>query len=102
MTRVPIACTLAPNEAEDRGAEWRSFLAQNVEELQLDNTVARVRLRPGDQVLITTVDLAEREKACCGFFSFSIELDRSARWLRVEVPVDAAAILAELVSLPGA
>ncbi len=83
-------------------AEWRSFLAQNVDELQLDKTVARLRWRPGDQVLITTVGPAEREKACCGLFSFSIELDGSARWLRVEVPVDAAPILAELVSLASA
>jgi hypothetical protein len=99
MTRVPIACTLTAVQAKDRVGEWREFLARGVDERQLEGTVARLRLRPGDDVLVTAVDLAQREKSCCGFFSFSIELDTEARWLRVEVPADATPILADLMAL---
>lgn len=99
MTRVPIACTLTAVQADDRVGEWRDFLARAVDERRLEGTVARLRLVSGDDVLFTAVDLAQREKACCGFFSFSIELDSDARWLRVEVPADAARILADLVAL---
>jgi len=99
MTRVPIACTLTPVEADDRVAEWRALLADGVDERQLDGTVARLRLTPGDDVLLAAVDLAQREKACCGFFSFSIEVDSIDRWLRVEVPADATTVLEDLVAL---
>lgn len=99
MTRVPIACTLTAAQADDRVGEWREFLARGTDERRLEGTVARFRLGPGDDVLVTAVDLAQREKACCGFFSFSVELDSDARWLRVEVPGDAAPILADLVAL---
>ncbi len=99
MTRVPIACTLTAAEVDDRVGEWRELLARGVEERRLEGTVAHLRLVPGDDILVTAVDLAQREKTCCGFFSFSIEVDSSARWLRVEVPADAATILADLVAL---
>lgn len=96
---MPIACTLSAGEADDRVGEWRDFLVRGVDERRLEGTVARLRLLPGDDVLVTAVDLAQREKACCGFFSFSIEVDSSDRWLRVEVPADATPILADLMVL---
>jgi len=75
MTRVPIACTLTAAQVDDRVGEWRELLARGTDERRLEGTVARFRLRPGDDILVTAVDLAQREKACCGFFSFSLEPD---------------------------
>jgi hypothetical protein len=44
-------------------------------------------------------DLAQREKACCSFFEFSLELEATGWWLVVRVPPEAAPVLAEFASL---
>jgi len=95
MTRlsVPVACTLEPDAVGDRIGEWRTFLATRVDDVRHEGPVGRMRLRSGDDTLLVAVDLAQREKACCGFFRFSVELEADARWLRVEVPPDAVGIL---------
>jgi len=59
----------------------------------------RLRLRPDDETLAVAADLAAREKECCAFFSFTIEIEPDARWLRVEAPPDAQAVLDGLVAL---
>ena len=48
--------------------------------------------RPRD-TLLAAADLAQREKACCGFFRFAVELEVDSRRLRVEVPADAVGVL---------
>ncbi len=96
MTRVPvpIACTLEPDAVGDRVEEWRTFLGTRVDEVSRPTDAAAwLRLRPGDETLLLAADLAQREKACCGFFRFAVELEADARWLRVEVPADAAGVL---------
>ncbi len=45
------------------------------------------------------VDLARREKACCPFFDFSLEIGADALTLRVVAPADATAVLDELARL---
>jgi hypothetical protein len=49
--------------------------------------------------LEAAVDLARREKACCAFFEFAIEVEEDASWLSVTVPPDAADALEDLASL---
>jgi hypothetical protein len=58
-----------------------------------------VRLNNSTQTLEAAVDLARREKACCAFFEFSIEVEADASWLSVKVPPDAADTLEDFVSL---
>jgi hypothetical protein len=101
---VPVACTLSSSDATERLAEWRLLLSSGVDRTEVGETVARFRLVGDDDALVAVVDLAEREKACCSFFEFAIELDGARRWLRVGVPPDspeAAAVLRELASLGG-
>jgi hypothetical protein len=99
--RIPIACSLTSDDAQDRIGEWRQALATDVDELDVDvaSTLARLRLRSGGDVLLRIVDLAEREQACCPFFGFRVELAGGRSWLLVSVPHDARSILADLVSL---
>jgi len=97
--KVPIACSLTADGAKDRVAEWRDALATDVEQVEVGGTVARLRLRSGDEALGRIVDLAEREQECCPFFGFSIDLVHGERWLRISVPDDGATILDDLVSL---
>ena len=60
----------------------------------------RVRLKDGDQVILNTIDLARREKDCCAFFEFRLELLPDQVWLEIGAPAEAAAILDALIS-PG-
>jgi hypothetical protein len=91
--KVPIACTLSTNAAEDRLGEWQAAYAL-VDEVDAAPCVVRLRLSDDDQALLHVVDLAQREKQCCAFFDFSIELDGSRRWLRITVPEEASDVLA--------
>jgi hypothetical protein len=56
-----------------------------------------VRLRDGDDVIVSSVDLARREKDCCAFFEFRLELSPDAVWLEIGAPVEASAILDALI-----
>jgi hypothetical protein len=99
VTKVPIACTLTAGAAVDRLAEWRSFLSSMVQKVDHGRNSTTLTLVRGTDSLMTAVDLAEREKACCSFFEFSIELTGPDAQLHVEVPEEAAPILADLFSV---
>jgi hypothetical protein len=98
--QVPIACTLTATAAGERLEEWRRFLAGNTSGAERpSDQQLRVRLAAAGHALEGAVDLARREKACCGFFEFSIDIEADASWLSIEVPPDASAILTEFASL---
>ena len=98
MTQIPIACTLSAADKTTRGDEWRQFLLTHVVEIVRSDTSARMRLIGGDDVILSTVDLARREKECCAFFDFRLELLPDEVWLEVGVPDEAVAILDDLVN----
>jgi hypothetical protein len=93
MTQIPIACTLSEADRMNRGDEWHQFLAANVVESIRSDSSVRLRLADGDDVITTAVNLARREKSCCAFFEFNLELLPDEVWLRVEAPPEAASIL---------
>jgi hypothetical protein len=59
-----------------------------------------MRLKGGDDVISSTVHLARREKDCCAFFDFRLEIEPDVVWLEVGAPTEAAAILDALID-PG-
>jgi hypothetical protein len=83
----------------DRLNEWRSVFSTMVEKVDRQENRATLTLAPGREALLTVADLAEREKACCSFFEFSIEFDGLDRRLDVKVPADAHQMLTDLLSL---
>jgi hypothetical protein len=98
--RVPIACTLTSESAAARLKEWRDFLAHSAGAVFTPGQLAlRVQLDGSARTLEAAVDLARREKACCGFFEFAIEVEADASWLSIRVPPDAAGILEDFASL---
>ena len=98
--RIPITCSLTPESAGDRVQEWRDFFANWIDAADKRNDgELRLRLNRSENALVLAADLAEREKACCGFFDFSIELQSDERWLVVQVPDDAAGVLDGIVTL---
>lgn len=87
-------CSLSGAAAQAQLAEWRDAAAALV--------TAASRPSPGQLVLTLRNDLgqlpgliglAQREKACCPFFSFSLAIEADGIALRIRVPPDAAVIL---------
>ncbi len=98
VTRVPIACTLTADAAIGRLAEWETFLSTGVKWVETETNSVTLILIGGSDVLLTATDLAEREKTCCSFFQFSIELDGIESRLHIEVPSEAKPILSDLLT----
>jgi len=98
--RVPIACSLEPAQARSQLDEWQQLR-------RVLDQVERVSPRRLELVLLPEVDvawlvgLAQREKACCPFFTFTIEVMADHLVLVVEVPADAIEILDNLASGGG-
>jgi hypothetical protein len=93
--QVPIACTLDAAGRLERGDEWRAFHREAVVERdRVSSERLRLRLAPDLETAVArAVDLARREKACCGFFEFSLEILADETWLHVVVPQAASGIL---------
>jgi hypothetical protein len=98
VTKVPIACTLTVDAAVDRVAEWKELLSTVVARVDHDRNHATLTIL-GTEALVAVTDLAERERVCCSFFQFSIELDGNETRLRIGVPFEAEPILNELLTL---
>jgi len=93
-----VACSLSASDATGRLAEWEAFVADRVLEVGRAGPEVRLRLRDDDPTLLAAVDLAGREKACCPFLAFSVDVESDGRWLRIAAPPDAAELLAQLFS----
>ena len=96
----PVACTLNSEDASSRLAEWRTFLRRAVDRTDRpDDERLCLRLSPAAGDLLAAVELSRREKACCGFFDFAIEVRTDANWLVVTVPPTAVESLDGLAGL---
>jgi hypothetical protein len=101
---TPVACTLGDEEARHRVEEWRRFFEESTDVAELvGRERLRVRLNPLQETLAVAVDLALREKSCCKFFDFSLDLQLDGCWLVIAVPPDAAGVLSDFSQLvpPG-
>jgi MerR family transcriptional regulator, copper efflux regulator len=92
----PLACRLDAASARDQLREWRKLLG--------GGGTTNERLTPHElfvyldpSVLADVVDLAQREKACCPFFDFSLRIDADALVLRIAVPPESSVVLDRFV-----
>jgi hypothetical protein len=91
--RIPIACRLDDAAARSQVEEWRGLLGhQGVRASRVSPTEVAIRIDDLDQ-LPALVGLARREKACCPFFGFGLEIGADRVVLKVSVPGEAASIL---------
>jgi hypothetical protein len=93
---VPIACSLELARAKSQLDEWQRLrrVLDQVERVS-PRRLELVLLRDAD--VTSVVDLAQREKACCPFFTFTIEIASDHLVLVIEVPDDAVEVLDDLV-----
>jgi hypothetical protein len=102
----PVVCDLSgtPGAFEDRMAEYRRLFGQHL--AGRSRTAAGIRFRfhvaPGVEDWVR--DLARREKACCGFFDFTVTADdQEVRWDAAVADDEAARqVLAAFFRLPEA
>jgi hypothetical protein len=92
--QVPIACSLTSNAARSQLEEWRDLLIRSSTARERTSaTELAFRLNQDLSQLTELVRLAQREKACCAFFDFTIRIDADQVTLCVSVPPDASEIL---------
>ena len=94
--KIPISCTLQVNDARSQLGEWREVFRRIVNGSE---RVSPNRLELGllpETDIGSVISLAQREVACCAFFSFAIEIEADRLVLAVEVPNDAVEILDQL------
>lgn len=97
-----MACALEAGAARQRVDRWRQLLSVAVARTE---RVAPGRLSCGLKAdlagLQELVLLAQEEKACCPFFSFSFEIEADRVNLVVGVPDDAVTVLDQFAALSG-
>jgi hypothetical protein len=97
---VPVACSLAADVARHRIEEWRIFFDRSVTEVRVvDEAHLHLGLDGSPETLMSAVDLAQREKACCAFFEFSIDVQADGYSLVIGVPTEATDVLADFSRL---
>jgi hypothetical protein len=91
---IPIACTLSATEALPQLGEWKDLLSQLA--------TGTSRTAPGRLEIFLHEDLtnvaalihlAQREKACCAFFDFTLVIKAERVTLVVDVPPEASSML---------
>jgi hypothetical protein len=97
-----VACTLEAGDLPARVAEWQAFYRSSVTATEAgpeDARRLRLRLEPSDATLAAAASLSQREKQCCAFFDFAVELESDGRWLTVAVPAGAEATLSDFTKM---
>ncbi len=80
---LPVACTLTgiPGAFAERMAEYQRLFRQYLTGRSRTGLGIRFRFRAEPGVEDWVRDLARREKACCGFFDFTVSTDgQEIRW----------------------
>jgi hypothetical protein len=101
---TPIVCDMsaAPDTAVERVAEYQRLFARALvgRDRTQDGIVFRFRAEDGIEAWVR--DLADREKSCCAFFTFTVTtVGTQVRWAASVVDDDIArAVLDELYALP--
>lgn len=95
---IPIACTLEAGDARAQLDQWQAVLSTVVDSSERTSANRlELILLPGADVG-SVISLAQREAACCAFFSFTIAIEADRLVLSVEVPDEAVEILDQLGS----
>jgi hypothetical protein len=94
MVRIPVACNLDGRAAVAQFDEWRALLAgPTVTWQRVSPTELALGLADDPAQWEPVVRLAQREKACCPFFDFTLGIGADALTLTITVPEEAAALL---------
>lgn len=84
---VPIACSLAAigsDELPRHRAVTQALFAEVIEQVERDDGFS-YRLPPESGALLLAAEFVTRERHCCPFYTFTLELEPGGRalWLRL-------------------
>ena len=104
QSQPPVACDMsaAPDTPLQRAAEYRRLFSQALTGRERLEAGIRFRFRADPGLAEWVHDLAEREKACCAFFNFTVTADdREILWDASVIDDESARrVLAEFYRLP--
>ena len=99
---IPLACSLDAAHARAQLGEWKELLSRTVTDtFRAAPGRLELTLRRELHDVSALVELAQREKACCPFFEFTLAIEATHVTLVAEVPEDASSILDEFVARVG-
>ena len=90
------ACTLPTTERPLRLAEFDALFASSARSVVRGDLEVRIRLTGGGELLESARDLAERETACCSFFTFVLDGADDDVTMSISVPPEQRDILGAL------
>jgi hypothetical protein len=90
------ACTLPTTERPLRFAEFDALFTEAVRSVHTDGGRVRMHMTGDDALRERVRDLADRESACCSFFTFAIQGSASDLTLEITVPPEHMDILTAL------
>jgi hypothetical protein len=99
QTRIPIGCTLSPDELRDRRGELLPGLAERAVDRQLVDDGIRLRFAPSPDLVSAIARVVDSERQCCAFLRFDISVEPAGGpvTLTVSGPPEAQPLLAELI-----
>jgi hypothetical protein len=83
MTETPIACTLGPDQLEDRLAFIDRLISDALVGQDEIAGGVRSRFRDTPEVEARVRELVAAESSCCGFLSFAISRPDGELWLEI-------------------
>lgn len=97
---IPLACTLTGDELRARGSEVADLFAQTTQVRELRDGFA-LAFPGGDDVTHALLDFIIAERACCPFYSFSLQSPSPHQtvWLQVRGRREAKELIR--AALPG-
>lgn len=92
------ACTMPTAERPLRLAEFDALFAETVRSVAYEQDLVRMHLTGATGLRARVRDLAERETACCSFFTFVVDGESDDLMLEVSVPPEHRDILKALAA----
>jgi hypothetical protein len=99
--KLPVACTLGPDDGPARLARWKALHASAVPVFRLVGHELKVRYRAAPGVKKELEELAIAEQSCCGFLEWQVSEDDGQPVLRVLASGESLEGLATVAALFG-
>src|SRR5262245_65936941 len=103
MSDLPIACTLLPNERQQRREQlFERVLGRALEHRPLDDGYA-ARFEPAPGVVEELARLIELERECCAFLTFRLTVEPGGGpiWLELTGPEGTKTFLESMLDIAG-
>ncbi|MEM8487856.1 MAG: hypothetical protein AAF564_20060 [Bacteroidota bacterium] len=101
MKSLPVVCELSSEALAQRKATTLTELFSEVQELQPLRSGYRFRFEVSDQLLTNIVEMINKERKCCRFMDFELQIAAAEGpvWLAVSGPAGTRDFLESLLNV---